>query len=112
MARLTLEALERRELLSANLLAERFAPSPPPVHLQLELENTMVSSFSGLHRPGTVEPLEPMSLSRNEQLAMAQPWIDWANSLVAPSVSEVVVSKVADGPGAALSSWSWGVSNA
>jgi hypothetical protein len=82
MARLTLEALERRDLLSASLLAERLAPPPPPdhltvilnntmvsgfsgsqphVYLSLELENTLVSSFSASHRPGTVA--ETVSIS-------------------------------------------------
>jgi hypothetical protein len=47
MARLTLEALERRDLLSANLLAQSIAPPPPPAQLTVILQNTMVSGFSG-----------------------------------------------------------------
>jgi hypothetical protein len=46
MTRLTLEALERRDLLSANLLAESLITSAPPAHLTINLENTMVSGFT------------------------------------------------------------------
>jgi hypothetical protein len=46
MARLTVEALERRDLLTANPLAQGIAPPAPPAHLTVNLENTMVSSFS------------------------------------------------------------------
>jgi hypothetical protein len=51
MARLTLEALGRRDLLSANPLAQSIAPAAPPTHLALELENTLVSSFAGSQQP-------------------------------------------------------------
>jgi hypothetical protein len=53
MARLTLEALEQRDLLSANPLAASLAPPAPVAYLTINLENTMVSGFSASHGPGT-----------------------------------------------------------
>jgi hypothetical protein len=41
MTRLTLEPLERRELLSANLLAEGLGPPAPPANSQLEFAGTL-----------------------------------------------------------------------
>ena len=91
MARLTLEALERRDLLSANPLAQSIAPPAPVAHLVIDmtdvfvssyqtggglapptpqahltinLENTMVSSFSSLHQhvqPTTGQPMMDFS---------------------------------------------------
>ena len=63
MARLTLEALERRDLLSANPLAQSIAPPAPVASLTANLENTLVSSFSVSHPPGpAAQPMYSFSV--------------------------------------------------
>ena len=47
MARLTLEALERRDLLSANPLAQTIAPPAPAASLKYTFEDVMVESYVG-----------------------------------------------------------------
>jgi hypothetical protein len=62
MTRLTLEALERRDLLSANPLAQSIAPPAPPAHFTIEMEDIIVSNV------GTSQP--PTHLTINLQNTM------------------------------------------
>jgi hypothetical protein len=53
MARLTLEALEDRYLMSANPLGQTLAaPPPPPALMQYDFTDVMVESLSASHQQG------------------------------------------------------------
>ena len=63
MARLTLEALEQRDLLSANPLAQTIAPPAPVAHLQYDFTDVMVESLRG---PQQAAPSLSYSFSKIE----------------------------------------------
>ena len=50
MARLTLEALERRDLLSANPLTQTIAPPATAASLKYTFTDVMVESYAGSHQ--------------------------------------------------------------